>query len=296
MRAALAFAVLLPLLARAGEPEADAALHRLQDATWALPQLMDAAEKGDAHARGRLADEGPALLSLYRDATRGADEFARAADPDVRARARARRGAADGAAEQLAERRRRAIRILKPSSAKGPPLSFFDPRFLPLPDPTAYERHAYAQKSTDACAVALQLIVLRAHGLLPGGDPAPQEAALMAESRRRGYTNDGTSPRYATSLLTDRGMTIIKRDSAHWRELKAALLGGAVAQVSVDGAVLHGLKRSKPSPHAVLLTGIERADDGSVSAVRLVDPRKGPAVVPVARFHRAWRGDYAAIR
>lgn len=167
--------------------------------------------------------------------------------------------------------------------------------------PGAFASHAFSQKGDESCAVAIQVQVLRAQGLLPEGDPYKQEDALMAEALAKGFRHGGTAPEYAGSLLAERGMIVTKRRDADWSEMESLLRRGGLAQASVNANILWGQKGSGPAGHSVLVTGAEISKRGGrILGVYINDSGTDPAgagrFVPIDIFQKAWKKSYAEIR
>lgn len=171
-----------------------------------------------------------------------------------------------------------------------------------LGDPARYAPQAFTQEGNDSCAVAAQVAVLRAHGLLPAtGDPKVQERALVAEAKGRGYMTGGTPPEYTASLLIERGMLVDKHPRAKWPELEAALRRGGLIQASVDAGKLWKLAAPKPLAHSILVTGTEVSNNGrEILGVYINDTGTDPAgagkFVPIGEFRAAWFGNFAEVR
>lgn len=169
-------------------------------------------------------------------------------------------------------------------------------------DPGRYALSAFVQKDPSSCAVAAQAQVLHAHGLLPAGKTAAsQERALIAEARARGYMDGGTPPEYSGSLLTERGMLLVKghqRDSARFQ---SAVKRGSLIQVGVDATVIWGLTDTAIRPHSILVTGAELSkSDGSILGVYIndsgTDPPGAGKFISWDKLNKAWRGSYAEVR
>lgn len=169
--------------------------------------------------------------------------------------------------------------------------------------PGLYAPQAYAQDGGDTCAIAVQVEILRAHGLLPPGDPVPQERALAADADRRGFRgpSGGTPPEYNGDLLTERGLLVSKRLNASWSDLEAALRRGHVAQVGVDARVLWNVSDPKRLGHSILVTGLEVSkNDDQALGIYINDT--GSLVPSAGRFVAkktfldAWSKDFAEVQ
>jgi len=169
-------------------------------------------------------------------------------------------------------------------------------------DPGRYAPHAFSQEGDDSCAVAAQVAVLRAHGLLPTSvDPKIQERALVSEAKGLGYMKSGTAPEYTGSLLIERGMLVDKHPRGKWPQLESALRRGGIIQASVDARALWKVSAPKPLPHSILVTGTEIAKKGGeILGVYIndsgIDPPGAGKFVPLAQFQAAWFGSFAEIR
>ena len=169
-------------------------------------------------------------------------------------------------------------------------------------DPGRYAPQAFSQEGNDSCAVAAQVAVLRAHGLLPATvDPKVQERELVAEAKRLGYMNGGTPPDYTASLLVERGMLVDKHAHGKWAELEPALRRGGLVQASVDARKIWKIAGPNPLPHSILVTGAEVSKNGrEILGVYINDTGTDPAgagkFIPIAQFRDAWFGAFAEIR
>lgn len=169
-------------------------------------------------------------------------------------------------------------------------------------DPGRYAPHAFTQEGDDSCAVAAQVAVLRAHGLLPSSvDPNIQERALVSEAKGLGYMKSGTAPSYTGSLLIERGMLLDKHPKGTWAKLESALRRGGIIQASVDARRLWSVEAPKPLPHSILVTGTEISKKGGeILGVYIndtgTDPPGAGKFVPIAQFQAAWFGSFAEIR
>lgn len=168
--------------------------------------------------------------------------------------------------------------------------------------PGVYAPLVYAQDSPQGCAIAAQLQILRAHGLLPSGDLKDQEKALVAEARRRGVMLEGggTSFEFEGSLLVAHGLLVRKSPRAPWPDLEAAIRRGSVTQVSVDARFIWGYPTLPPLPHSILITGAE-ADRATGALIGVYindsgsDPPRGGRFLPINDLKKAWTGAYAEV-
>jgi len=160
-------------------------------------------------------------------------------------------------------------------------------------DPSGRAKFVHTQKANDTCAIVAQQGILLAHGLLPKGDPAAQEAALAAEAKARGFYRQGTHDAYTADLLVDRGLIVAKQSKAPLETLDAAVRRGGMIIANVDARGLWGVKGPNVMGHAIVITGAEvgRFDDKTLGYY-IND--SGTAVVgagrfiPIAQFKKAW--------
>lgn len=169
-------------------------------------------------------------------------------------------------------------------------------------DPGRYAPQAFTQDGDSSCAVAAQVEILRAHGLLPLEEkPQDQEKAFVAEAKRLGYMYTGTPPAYTGSLLVERGMLVDKHPHAAWADLEAALRRGNIIQASVDARKLWGITSPKPLGHSILITGAEvLKGGGAILGVYINDSGTDPAgagkFIPIGDFKAAWTNSFVEIR
>lgn len=170
-------------------------------------------------------------------------------------------------------------------------------------DPGRYAPHAFTQDGDSSCAVAAQVEILRAHGLLPVEEnPKDQERALVAEAKKLGYMDTGgTPPNYSGSLLLERGMLVDKHPHAVWADLETALLRGNVIQAGVDESKLWDIPSPRPLGHSILITGAEvLKDGGGILGVYINDSGTDPAgagkFIPIGAFKAAWTNSFVEIR
>lgn len=169
-------------------------------------------------------------------------------------------------------------------------------------DPARYAPQAFPQEGATTCAVAAQVSVLRAHGLLPKStDPKVQERALAAEAKAQGLMKGGTPPEYTASLLIARGMLVDKRPNSKWPALEAAIRRGSLIQASVDANKLWKLNGPNPLAHSILVTGAELSKSGrEILGVYINDTGTDPAgagkFIPLRDFQAAWFGSFAEVR
>lgn len=169
-------------------------------------------------------------------------------------------------------------------------------------DPAKYAPAAFRQADAASCAVAVQAQILQAHGLLPPGQTAASaEQALITEARARGFMKDGSPPEYNGSLLTERGMTVVKSRKKDQVELEAAIKRGSVIQAGVDADIFWDLKKGKPEGHSIIVTGAEIAKSGgSIVGVYVNDSGSlvpGAArFIPWSKFLKSWRGNMTEVR
>jgi hypothetical protein len=169
-------------------------------------------------------------------------------------------------------------------------------------DPGRYAPQAFTQEGNDSCAVAAQVAVLRAQGLLPTTvDPKVQERELVDEAKRLGYMKAGTPPNYTASLLIERGMLVDKHAHGKWSELESALRRGGLIQASVDARKLWKIAAPNPLGHSILITGAEVGKGGrEILGVYINDTGTEPAgagkFIPIGQFKEAWFGSFAEIR
>ena len=192
-----------------------------------------------------------------------------------------------------------AFQLLRNASSKDPVVQTDALRRLGLTntvgDPGRLAKLAYHQAGPATCAVASQLQVLRARGLLPDGDQQKQEKALAEEAERRGFFDEGTPAAYSGSILVEKGMTVSKHIGAKWEQLEAAVSRGSLVEAGVDARYLWDLKSEKAFGHSILVTGAETSKlDGSLLGVYINDSGTDPAgagrFVPIAQFRKAWEG------
>lgn len=169
--------------------------------------------------------------------------------------------------------------------------------------PGLYAAQAYTQRFANTCAIATQVQVLRAHGLLPlNADPRAQEKELGDLAIARGFFDDGTPKNYSGELLIERGLLVSKINTGNLQELVEVFRRGHIAQLSVDGRYFWtGKDQSVPLPHAVLVTGLEvdRAS-GQVLGAYVNDtgtaPPGGGRFEPIEKLAKAMYGDMMEIQ
>lgn len=169
-------------------------------------------------------------------------------------------------------------------------------------DPAKYAPAAFRQMDDASCAVAVQAQILQAHGLLPPGQTAAsQEQALIAEARARGYMKAGTPPEYSGSLLTERGMTVVKSRGNNRAALEAAIWRGSVIQAGVDADIFWDENTGTPASHSIIVTGAEiLKSNGNILGVYVNDsgslvPGAG-RFIPWSKFLKSWRGNLTEVR
>lgn len=169
-------------------------------------------------------------------------------------------------------------------------------------NPGRYAPQAFAQDGNDTCGIAVQVEILRAHGLLPTNvDAKTQELALAKEAEARGYKKGGTPPAYSGNLLSDRGMLVQKKQGASWADFESSLRRGSPIQARVDARKLWKMKGSGPLSHSILVSGAEISKiNGRILGVYIndsgIDPPGAGEYLDVQFFKNAWTGDYAEVR
>lgn len=198
------------------------------------------------------------------------------------------------------------LQLLRNASSKDPVVRADAQRRLgtttTVGNPGRYAPQAFTQDANDTCAIAVQVEILRAHGLLPTSvDAKTQELALAKEAEAKGYKKGGTPPTYSGSLLTDRGMIVQKKQGASWADLEESLRRGSPIQARVDARKLWKISGSGPLSHSILVSGAEISKiNGKILGVYIndsgIDPPGAGQYLDAEFFKKAWTGDYAEVR
>lgn len=192
-----------------------------------------------------------------------------------------------------------ALQLLKNAFSKDPVIQTDALRRLGLTstvgEPGRLAPLAYRQAASDTCAVASQVQVLRARGLLPEGDPREQEKVLADEADRRGFFDAGTPTAYSGSLLIEKGVLVGKHAGADWSQLEAAVARGSLVVAGVDARFFWDVKSESRLGHSVLVTGAELSKmSGKILGVYIndsgTDPPGAGRFIPAALFRQAWEG------